>query len=253
MPTFTEFSTNSAADTKSLSLTSTSSQYVDVGNPASLNFNYNTPFTLNAWVYVNAATTMGQATIMAKEAAAPTYTGYYFGWTSLGVNGALSVALLDNSPSTLIDVYTSVAMPPTMTWQMLTATYDGSGKAAGISIYMNGVPQTIVTVYDSLNNNSIQTTAHFTIGGTPTTSRYSNIYIDEVSVWGTVLAPPQIVTLYNGGYPGDPRIQLSGLLGDLISYWPIGEGPDTSSTMYDLVGNNNGTLTNGPTYSTNVP
>ena len=73
---------------------------------------------------------------------------------------------------------------------------------------------------------------------------------DEVGLWNSALTSTQISEIYNSGVP----ISLSSYSPD--GWWRMGDGTEGGSgtTIYDMSSNsNNGTLTNGPTYSTTVP
>jgi type II secretory pathway pseudopilin PulG len=66
--------------------------------------------------------------------------------------------------------------------------------------------------------------------------------IDDVRLYSRALSSSEVAALYAGG---DNRTDLAG-------YWPLEEG--TGTTTADQSGNGNtGTLTNGPTWSTDVP
>lgn len=73
--------------------------------------------------------------------------------------------------------------------------------------------------------------------------------IDEVSYFGSALSAADITAMYNGGAPTD----ISSL--NPISWWRMGDNDGgTGTTITDQgSGGNNGTLTNGPTFSTDVP
>lgn len=73
--------------------------------------------------------------------------------------------------------------------------------------------------------------------------------VDEVAVWHTALSASDITTLYNSGVPAD----ISTLSPN--GWWRMGDNDGgTGTTITDQgLGGNNGTLTNGPTFSTDVP
>ena len=77
---------------------------------------------------------------------------------------------------------------------------------------------------------------------------YGNILIDEVAVWNTN-QDSNISTIYNSGVPGD----LTSL--SPVGWWRMGDNDGASGTTItdQGSGSNNGTLTNGPTFSTTVP
>jgi Protein of unknown function (DUF1553)/Protein of unknown function (DUF1549)/Planctomycete cytochrome C/Concanavalin A-like lectin/glucanases superfamily len=70
----------------------------------------------------------------------------------------------DRTPMRGIKVATVTPLPTDGHWDHLFFTYDGSGKAAGVKIYVNGAPVAIKTVSDTLARNSIRTTAPLQLG-----------------------------------------------------------------------------------------
>jgi len=72
---------------------------------------------------------------------------------------------------------------------------------------------------------------------------------DEVAIWDSALTAAQISEIYNSGVP----ISLASYSPD--GWWRMGDNDGgTGTTITDQSGNgNDGTLTNGPTYSTSVP
>jgi len=77
---------------------------------------------------------------------------------------------------------------------------------------------------------------------------YGNTLIDEVAVWNTN-QDSNVSTIYNSGVPGD----LTSL--SPVGWWRMGDNDGASGTTITDQGSesNNGTLTNGPTFSTDVP
>ena len=51
--------------------------------------------------------------------------------------------------------------------------------------------------------------------------------VDEVGVWGSVLSGGDITSIYNSGTPAD----LASF--SPLSWWMMGDSPDTISTFYD--------------------
>jgi len=82
---------------------------------------------------------------------------------------------------------------------------------------------------------------------------FTNILIDEMAIFTSALDSTAISSIYNGGVPGD----LSSL--NPRNWYRMGDGTEAGSgtTVYDM-GASSGTttditLTNGPTFSTDVP
>lgn len=76
-----------------------------------------------------------------------------------------------------------------------------------------------------------------------------NGFIDEVAVWNSGLSASDVTSIYNSGVPGD----ISSL--NPVGWWRMGDNDaGTGTTITDQgSGGNDGTLTNGPTFSTDVP
>jgi Protein of unknown function (DUF1553)/Protein of unknown function (DUF1549)/Planctomycete cytochrome C/Concanavalin A-like lectin/glucanases superfamily len=70
----------------------------------------------------------------------------------------------DRTPMRGIKVVTVKPLPTDGHWDYLFFTYDGSGKAAGVKIYVNGAPVATKTVSDTLGRNSIRTAAPLQLG-----------------------------------------------------------------------------------------
>ena len=70
----------------------------------------------------------------------------------------------DRTPMRGIKVATVAPLPTDGHWDHLFFTYDGSGKAAGVKIYIDGTPAATKTVSDTLGRNSIRTTAPLQLG-----------------------------------------------------------------------------------------
>ena len=84
--------------------------------------------------------------------------------------------------------------------------------------------------------------------------------MDEAAIFNTKLSAAQISNIYKGEESGGSG-GTNGVPGDLstfnpVAWWRMGDGTEAGSgtTVFDMSTNsNNGTLTNGPTFSTNVP
>ena len=133
-------------------------------------------------------------------------------------------------------------------WHHLAVTFDGStgvaksyvdGNPGDTLQTTNGMPSTVGAGYSAAN-----------IGRRPTESYlYTAGLIDDFAIFDTALTSSDITNIYNNGVPTD-----------LSSYSPMGwwrMGEDDSGTGTTITdrgsGGNNGTLVNGPTFSSDVP
>jgi Protein of unknown function (DUF1553)/Concanavalin A-like lectin/glucanases superfamily len=70
----------------------------------------------------------------------------------------------DKTPFIAAKVTTIAPLPVDGRWRHVFFTYDGSGKASGIHIYVDGKPVATKVVYDSLGRSTIRTQAPMQIG-----------------------------------------------------------------------------------------
>ena len=167
----------------------------------------------------------------------------------LHVNGSdkLQFILYDASSADRIYVTSDSAITANEgTWTMLTATYDGGGSTTGITLYVNdsAVAATggSAGTYVSMNN----TSGALNIATFTAAAAFADGKLDEFAIIPSELSAAQVAAIYNSGEPAD-----------LTSYSPTAwtrfeEGTGTSIT--DSSGNGHtATLTNGPTFSTDVP
>lgn len=106
---------------------------------------------------------------------------------------------LDNYSLSKIKVKAKVpAGFPQAYWQHLFATYDGSGKASGVDLRLNGVKQVLATEYDALQG-STDTAVPLRIGGrSPGFYRFVGA-IDDVRIYNRQLSEGDVQQLYATG------------------------------------------------------
>ena len=159
----------------------------------------------------------------------------------------LRIDLLDADNNNRIGIETDAAITAHEgSWISVIATYDGGGDSSTMVLYINGVAQATSAIdagsYTAMHN----TAAPVWIGGLAYGPDFANGKIDEVAIIPSELSAAQVTAIYNSGEPAD-----------LTSYSPtlwtrFEEGTGTS--IADSSGNGHtATLTNGPTFSTDVP
>ncbi len=91
--------------------------------------------------------------------------GGYRGWDLFQADLALAVHLIANWADDAIKVSTRNAVIEPGKWQHVFVTYDGSGKAKGVQVYLDGVKQALVINNDNLKaESSIRTTTSLRVG-----------------------------------------------------------------------------------------
>lgn len=87
------------------------------------------------------------------------------GWQLVSSKGRLTFVLAHKLTDEAIQVETTDKVLEVGRWNHLLATYDGSGKATGVSLYVDGVAQYLTVVKDGLKDTA-STTAPFEFGRT---------------------------------------------------------------------------------------
>ena len=80
-------------------------------------------------------------------------------------------------------------------WHLVATTYDGSGRASGIQVYVDGVGVAVTAPADALGNGSILNSGPLTIGAESDGSDGFEGSMNDAAVFGTVLTPAQILQL----------------------------------------------------------
>ena len=123
-------------------------------------------------------------------------------------------------------------------------TYDGVDplSSSSFTIYVDGVNYSIRTTSVGLGSYA---NANYIAKGA---YQFDGL-IDEFAIFNTELTQREVTGIYNSGIPND----ISSL--NPVGWWRMGDNDGgTGTTITDQgSGGNDGTLTNGPTFSTNVP
>ncbi|MFN6138850.1 MAG: DUF1553 domain-containing protein [Planctomycetota bacterium] len=143
------------------------------------------PFSISLWVNVPS---LGSMAILSRMDEAMNFRGY----DMLLVNGKIEVHLVDTWPSNAIKISSQQTMAPNQ-WHHLTLTYDGSKKAAGANLYIDGKP----VKFDIPNNNltgSLETDKPFHLGLREKSLPFTGS-IDELRIFDGVLSPVDVERL----------------------------------------------------------
>ncbi len=142
------------------------------------------------------------------------------------------------------NIYTTTAMPNDTNWHNYVATFN-SGTT---KIYIDG--SEVSGTQTGTNPSTISSTSgSFFIGRNGEDNKYTDGLLDEAALFNTAISASDVTAIYNSGVPAD----ISSL--SPLGWWRMGDNDlGTGTTITDQgSGGNNGTLTNGPTFSTTVP
>ncbi|MCI0659490.1 MAG: DUF1553 domain-containing protein [Acidobacteria bacterium] len=104
----------------------------------------------------------------------------------------LTIRLSGNWPESSIQIRTKELFN-TSEWKHLAITYDGSGKAAGMKIYLNGLPAEVEVIQDKLKS-AFTANGELQIGSKATGRAYSG-GLDDLRLYGGTLKPAEVQEL----------------------------------------------------------
>lgn len=214
--------------------------WMDVGDKDIFSFgdgSTDSPFSLSCWIRPDA---IANNTILLGKNSGTGTEEYELRFGTGGSGNGLRFRLYDASAGKYIQVRLDVFIP-TSSWSHIVATYDGSGEASGINIYVDSVIP-FSTELDQAGYVAMENTAApfsmGTLGGQGGMTFY-NGYMDEVAMFDIALSDTQVAAIYNSGTPAT----LSGHTG-LIGWWRMGESGSYPTINDSSTNNNTATMTN---------
>lgn len=152
---------------------------------ASITFNGGRSFSYGAWVYPSSRQAMN---ILSRMDVANGHRGVDLTYEG----GPVSVHLIHQSPGSEIKAQTQDQIPLNR-WTHVFATYDGSGKAAGVGLYFNGQAREVDIHHDSLKG-SILTDKKLRIGRRSDSIPFVG-RIDEVLIYERSLSDREVQSI----------------------------------------------------------
>ena len=163
--------------------------FVEVGSGTDkvLNWERTDKFSYGAWIY---PTSMDAMTVLSRMNDGADFKGY----DMYLQGGRAFVHIIHKWETNALRVNTKIPFEINK-WHHLFATYDGSSKAHGVHIYVDGKPADLDYTHDVLTD-SIQTTAPLTIGRRTPGAPFKGM-IDDVRVYDRELSGTEVATLAN--------------------------------------------------------
>ncbi len=154
----------------------------DVGD-----FDKNQPFSCGAWVKLPANDSHGAI------AARMDNTNNYRGWDFWVQGRRVGTHIVNAWNQDALKVVTKNQVPGNQ-WTHVLFTYDGSGKAAGVKIYVNGQAQPTNVESDTLKSTT-RTTVPFKIGQRHASEPISGAGVQDLRIYTRTLAPHEVESL----------------------------------------------------------
>jgi len=158
--------------------------HIDFGDSAG--FDSRDAFSYGAWVK---PTKEADGSILARMDEKKAHRGYDL----FLARGKVAVHLVHRWPDNAIKVITKGSVVSAGGWQHVLATYDGSGKAAGVRIYVNGNQQPVVVEQNKLKG-TIRTPTPLKVGRRSEGSTLDGL-VDELRIYPRQLAEAEILRL----------------------------------------------------------
>lgn len=162
----------------------------DLGNVG--DFEKNQPFSYGAWVRAGKIGMSGGILARMDE------KGGYRGWDLYQNDRSFSVHIVHNWPDDALKVSTRKPTIRPGVWQHVFVTYDGSGKAGGIKMYVDGVEQEMKVEVNALKG-SIRTQTPTRVGQRSHVQVFHEGSVQDVRIYDRKLAQAEIVTLSKVG------------------------------------------------------
>jgi hypothetical protein len=160
-------------------------------------FDRTDPFSVGLWIYVPANLEQGVIFHSNKGSALYTYKGYQLSIEE----GRFDVRLAHNFPYNSIQLISGAEVPREK-WIHIMLTYDGSSKAAGVELYLNGQALNMSTTRDNLYKDIVfhPTTdsgkppvdQHLKIGARWRGKGFTDGGVDQIKVYRRELTPMEV-------------------------------------------------------------
>jgi hypothetical protein len=152
-------------------------------------FEIDHPFSFGGWVKATHKDASGAILARINQ------EGSYRGWDLWQDNNTFAVHLIDAWPKRAIKTRTHKGRLKPGQWQHVLVTYDGSAKAAGIKIYLDGVEQPQVVEKDSLSEKaSIRTEVPLRLGQRSQSQVFSGA-VQDIRVYDHPLSKEAVKSL----------------------------------------------------------
>ena len=145
-------------------------------------------FSYGAWVNLPPRPTPGAICARMDEG------NDYRGWDLWIENNKIGTHIVNKWPDDALKVVSKVDIPNGK-WTHVFISYDGSGKAAGVKIFINGRVQPVDVAEDRLKN-SIRTNTPFKLAQrSGTGARLNNLAVQDVRIYDRALSVDDVATL----------------------------------------------------------
>src|SRR3990167_9438122 len=234
------------ANTNSLDLELSSSQYASIADVSQTGLDLVGDFTIECWVKFESLPSSGNMMGFVAKHYPNLASGYQLGLLNNGGTYQLQINANQTANDTTRDVFRQTITPSTGVWYHFAVSCDVSEASATTFVfYLDGSSLGNGTAVVSGNISSINDNAQpFVVGrltdGSGNPIHYLDGLIDEVRVWNDIRTAQEISDNYQTELVGDEA--------GLVAYYKF-----NNSALDETANNNDLTLSGSPVYSTDVP
>jgi hypothetical protein len=153
-------------------------------------FDVKQPFAYGAWVKLPKANMTGALFARLDDGKE------YRGWDLWLEGGRVGTHIIHKWPDDALKVVGQTPLKQGQ-WHHVLVTYDGSAKAAGVKVYVDGIAQQTTVASDKLRE-TIRTTVPLKIGQRDTGSRLDGVLVQDVRLYDRALAASEAEQLFRG-------------------------------------------------------
>jgi hypothetical protein len=153
-------------------------------------FEKDKPFSYGAWVKVTKKTLNGALCARMDDQHA------FRGWDLWVQNGRVGAHIINQWPQDALKVVSKRPLKAGQ-WSHVFVAYDGSGKAAGVKVYVNGVAQPTDVEADRLKS-TIRTKVPMKLAQRHSTSRMDGVLMQDLRLYGRLLSGLEVEKLARG-------------------------------------------------------
>ena len=225
--------------------------FIDLNAPSNWESILRNSFSISTWIQIPPASASGNQWLFSVKDSSQDLLRWY--WTGVGL------VIRHESDNVFDDIIIALTAE---TWYNFVYTVEKTGTGSDLTqhtLYVNG---SATGTHTSGGGGGAMTAANqgaldISGGDNFELGRYSNaegqFIMHDFAIYSSVLTASNAVAVYNSGTSIDLGTDSGDYdkSGDLVYYYKLDEGTGTTAT--DSAGSNNGTLTNGPSWVTDVP
>ncbi|HEV3416085.1 MAG TPA: DUF1553 domain-containing protein, partial [Pirellulales bacterium] len=194
-------------------------------------FDLDQPYSAAAWVKLTKGGQFGSVFARMDD------EHDYRGWDLWIENGRVGAHLINSWDKDAIKVLSNSTINP-RDWNHLMVTYDGSRKAEGLKIYINGVAQPTQVMVDRLKSTT-RTTVPFKIAQRNKASRLDAALIQDVRIYSRALSTPeatQLAQATRAAWLVSKSKRTAKETDELLGWWLAAEDKPTQELVGRLTG-----------------